>query len=892
MPRFAATYLSFFAARSVCIGVYPWLKTGSVAAPLLQVFRVFRGKFCGYSWRFGALSFRSQRTRDNPMCMESGHPTPPVLPSLPQPDTLPTPPSLPRPKTPPAKWAYARWLLLRSIPVALVLLLIGAAWQFVLMRRARPLQGVYLLPDGISYVVLKPGFWPALRVSEGYIYSAVIEKKPEHIEFSATPGLNRMALTQVQTLLMRTDTGEPLRLDNTLVLRLRESQTTPGDWDLEHARFEETAGKPDPGSTSLPLSLRNAIRKSVVSLLWPDIYTGELNPSNAPIPSFLHQIPDERVVELCSNQAWGKHSDHDLNLLRELTKEDPLDACLGLRRVELEARAGNFAEGEQVLQRWNAAYGASADPLLHSTAIQARRFLDAGKWRKQHVELVKDWGRIGSNEKPPAFPPLPEQFRWLREAGKTDSLYPDMENVIRRVSLAKTKVPNFLAIQILAKVARIQSSFCLVQGDKARSLELLAGTYWMGQSLNATDLLISKLIGMAVRSIATGGLELLAFEGSQSPEELREVWDILERLADLPGQETGLTLLDGEMPPVLARMQISGIFAPNMEEPPIRQKTSDAKFAALRTAIAAQYRRMTDGAFPKSPAEFAPLLPGGPLGDCFATSAPLKFLEKPDGFYVYSIGPDGQDDALTISYDPTNGAMSRGDVSVRVPRKREYPFPAGGVRVNTAAELLKIFPNGLPPDLFADTKGRPLSIFAASRADWEACAVPGAKKIRAGGAPGADDPKSSSTLPRAANNATAPTPVAVFSFGPDTDEYQYSDYQYLTGEDVFTTYSLAATPCQLVFPVPGIPQPTRQTPPPMPAYVDSLLRGKTITIPPGSIGLDPGFQDRPANMTGIHRGFGQASSGEYLQPPYDPTNGITSKGNLYLIFPRPEAPTP
>jgi len=43
MPRFAATYLPFFAAKSVCIGVYLWLKTGSVAAPLLQVFRVFRG---------------------------------------------------------------------------------------------------------------------------------------------------------------------------------------------------------------------------------------------------------------------------------------------------------------------------------------------------------------------------------------------------------------------------------------------------------------------------------------------------------------------------------------------------------------------------------------------------------------------------------------------------------------------------------------------------------------------------------------------------------------------------------------------------------------------------------------------------------------------------------
>ena len=38
MPSFAATYLPFFAAKSVCIGVYPWLKTGSVAPPLLQVY--------------------------------------------------------------------------------------------------------------------------------------------------------------------------------------------------------------------------------------------------------------------------------------------------------------------------------------------------------------------------------------------------------------------------------------------------------------------------------------------------------------------------------------------------------------------------------------------------------------------------------------------------------------------------------------------------------------------------------------------------------------------------------------------------------------------------------------------------------------------------------------
>jgi len=46
MPRFAAIYLPFFTAKSVCIGVYPWLKTGSVAAPLLRGLRVLGGFFC------------------------------------------------------------------------------------------------------------------------------------------------------------------------------------------------------------------------------------------------------------------------------------------------------------------------------------------------------------------------------------------------------------------------------------------------------------------------------------------------------------------------------------------------------------------------------------------------------------------------------------------------------------------------------------------------------------------------------------------------------------------------------------------------------------------------------------------------------------------------------
>jgi len=280
-----------------------------------------------------------------------------------------------------------------------------------------------------------------------------------------------------------------------------------------------------------------------------------------------------------------------------------------------------------------------------------------------------------------------------------------------------------------------------------------------------------------------------------------------------------------------------------------RHKVADATFAVLRTAVAARHRLLTSGAFPGSPAEFGPLLPAGPLGDCFATSAPLRFLGKPDGFHIYSFGPDGQDDAGAITYDPTNGTTSRGDLALRIPRERQYPFPAGGMRVNTAAELLKMFPNGLPPDPFADTRWRPLSIIASSEADWKSCALPGVKMSPVSvppaatgpGEPGytpapAPPPASPSVPPPApssgADAPTTPTRVVVFSFGPDTDESSYMSFPRLTGEDVFTTHSMYSTPLQLVF--------------------------------------------SPARFV--------------MQPYYDPTNGTTSRGELYLKIARPEAP--
>jgi hypothetical protein len=86
---------------------------------------------------------------------------------------------------------------------------------------------------------------------------------------------------------------------------------------------------------------------------------------------------------------------------------------------------------------------------------------------------------------------------------------------------------------------------------------------------------------------------------------------------------------------------------------------------------------------------------------------------------------------------PQNGTITDGDIIIEIPEKRVYPFPKGAVKAVNSYDLLEQFPNGLPFDVFADTKFRPLAIL---------------------------EPKDDK-------------PLTIFSFGPDTDEFKNNDYR-------------------------------------------------------------------------------------------------------------------
>jgi hypothetical protein len=94
------------------------------------------------------------------------------------------------------------------------------------------------------------------------------------------------------------------------------------------------------------------------------------------------------------------------------------------------------------------------------------------------------------------------------------------------------------------------------------------------------------------------------------------------------------------------------------------------------------------------------------------------------------------DDGGLVDYDPTNGTRSAGDLVIRIPTEREYPFPREGVRAKDASDVLAQFPKGLPLDVFSG-KGSNVALSIVE--------------------------------------SSTGSPVRIFSFGPTGDEESWKD---------------------------------------------------------------------------------------------------------------------
>ena len=778
-----------------------------------------------------------------------------------------------------------RQVLLRGWPwaagVAIVLVAAGA-WHLWASRGSRDAAGIYLVAGGQSLVVIEPGLPGLLKVKDGYIHAisnAMIARIPNvSIETNYTNGRLQLDQTERFELDSSHSHGGPnshiVVLSTTAILE--PSRTVPGDWDLVEAQlisrvrpsvselFNLGSWKDAVNSAS---SIGEFFKNAISPIKAHPLAQADLDPAKSPLRSFLHRVDDPRIVNYFHDRWEGRTGGANPERIRAIAADHAGDPYLALHRVDLEANEGDAAEAERLWEEWEATHAESPDLLLQRMARRVFKNVLMAHLRVKNPDLspiIEEFPAPYQTSSSPVSKQmtLEQRLNWFRELLEADGLLYTTRPLVPAVFQPKggyPTVPGFLEIQTAVKVARVVATLRLFEGRREESLELLAGCYRFGQSLNADGFLIARLIGIAVRAIAIGGLEVYVLNACETPEEARRCWAMLERLHNTPGQETGEYLFEGEYSSLQCLMVMTGPMVPNYLEAQSRHRTADAKFQILRAAAAARFRAIETGTLPSVETEFAPWLPDGLPADPFDKDKPLRLTRLDADLAVYSIGPDKDDDAARVAYDPTNGTTSNGDLLTRIPRDRRYPFPADGVRAADAADLLRQFPKGLPVDPFADTRGRPLSIL----------------------------------------DATTTHPLFIFSFGPDTDErdkilpfgrrtrranppvpgetrdQRVRRLQLVFSEDGKTTTPLAPAleqESESSEGEAGFRGPRRRSRRGMMGRGGRGRRG----VPPlgGMPGGTMGLGGRPEPWTDV------------LDPPYDPTNGTTSDGDLIIPIPQ------
>jgi len=640
------------------------------------------------------------------------------------------------------------------LPILLVLVLVWIARARFASESA---IGIYLTKGGRSLLVIERGWLHTLRVSEGFFPSLVqlygIWPEPG---IRADVAKGHLQIHQREAYML----GVPPRPGKCFLnLRLAPSSETPGDWDLVSGRFSAHDSRlfnvtlPTRGLTGgwLDRLIGDFERFAVVfaERFRPQIQM-EMSVGDPPAKSFLHRIDDPRLIPYFKSRQVGKLPEEIRNTFWEIFAEHPEDPYLAAHAIDVAAHSGDVEKGLDLERKWRFPLSQSPDLLLRKTAKDASKSLAKARGLPYGKDLREVLASL-TDERANLSELMTRIQGILNYPFLLTSIWPVVEPVgDGLIELCKT--PDFLQFQVDARLANAVAKLKLFEGKREESLELLGGLYRLGQMMTADGALIQRLIGIAIQNTDTEAMGLFVLNACETPEEFARCWEIRDRLHRVPGQETGESLLDGEwMVPVSLMKKTSGrgSSAYDIGEILTRFRVSEIHFQLVRSAAAAKAQSLLSREFPRSAEYFAPYLPGGPPKDAFS-DGPLRFTDPSEEPYtIYSVGPDEKDDGGTIDYSPTNGTRSVGDIVIRIPREREFPFPEEDVRAKDADDLLRQFPNGLPIDVFAgfgkdtalsivdSTGDSPLRIFSFGPVgDWESWTanldtyeIPGLRRI-------------------------------------------------------------------------------------------------------------------------------------------------------------------
>lgn len=710
------------------------------------------------------------------------------------------------------------WILL----IVIILFIYAAVWtvrRIRLSKRADDIVGTYLVAGGESYITIEKNLLGRPVIGEGKLLDHMLlndaslmtqTKLSADIKFSN----KNLLITQDHIIKESISNSQDLIADSDcqLILQLVPSEKNPGDWNIRDAENTILVNSRIVYLFHKNSDILEKIKKpSNIPKIIGTIFTNEtafnwkLPKDKSPVKSYLHQVNQPGILPVLRHLAEGKYTAADLESVRQVSKDIPGDPWIGLLLAELEARHGNIEEAESLLTKWMSRPEVRNEYFLKETANRVKKVVHNSKIHEIYGVPVLDTKS--------EFIKLGKIFDYRYFDNKFHIYYFDFFPFMYPSKMKQPqKIPNYLEEQVLAKVNMVKSILNLFHGKKHESLEVLRVIHAHGSSLNSSNGLIGKLIGMAVRSFAIEGMKIYALNACWIDSEQKDFMELLNQIHTIM-QENYRDKIWFYTYSSLINIEISkctGRLLPNFHEATIRNNVTDIKFQNLRVGASAKFHLLQTGEFPSKDEDFRAYLNDGIPEDLFNKTKPLKyFMKDNDTFAVYSYGPDHKDDLASIVYDPTNGTFSNGDIFLDVPRRREFPFPEEGISIkaDNALELLEQFPNGLPRDPFSDFRKRPLSILESDEEN----------------------------------------PVMIFSWGPDTDEAE-------SGIGSYDRDPLTSNP----------PNPVATPPPPPDApYSRKIQR---VFLRTNEESPEPGYWN--------------------LDPPYDPTNGTITNGDIFIEIPR------
>jgi len=507
---------------------------------------------------------------------------------------------------------------------------------------------------------LKNGIFSVFMIKAGIFTYSVKEKASFGINSSIVKIINK---SDYIILLYKADDPS---IKSCRVYKFIPSSLIKGDWDLVGESYVEK------------MTTENEAIKHIQDF-------------PKPLFSYLHRIEDKGIKNYVITPS--------ISIARELLKDHPDDPYVQVIYLDALMRSEKWDELAEKNARWSSNIENNPNPIIaHTTCLIAQ----AVEYNRLAKESQNAYAFLMGE---------PGERQVINEA-LLEKIYQAKGSVspvsLPSMGIGATPIPSFPSVQVAAKVILTDAVFAMIKGDNARALHLLVLDYRLSQILCGHTFMISNLFGIAVKAITCGGMELYMANACRTPEEVKEFFDTLTRLREV---DTSLHWDDFKyMEGIGANPEFAtDSVGANLSETSTRWNISETKPRLLLAGAAARYHFLTTGKFPGSPEQFAPLLPHGLPQDLFTTTT-LRLISGKDSFVVYSVGPDAKDDAASLVYDPTNGTVSAGDIFLEIPQKPHYPFPPKGQLATKKEDILKQFPNNLPPDIFHNTKGAPLSI--------------------------------------------------------------------------------------------------------------------------------------------------------------------------------------